>query len=49
MSGRKSKALRRKVYGDFSFRHRTYSRDPVTKTIHADARRHAYQQAKKGK
>ena len=50
MRGTKAKALRRAIYGDFSLRHRTYSREGAGRgVIMADLRRRAYQAAKRGR
>jgi hypothetical protein len=46
MSGRRAKRLRRAIYGEYSFRHRTYTRQQDGSLV-ADARRQAYQQAKR--
>lgn len=50
MSGRKAKALRKQVYGDFSQRERRYLRTPQG-TIFSDPNglRAAYQRAKREK
>ncbi len=46
MNGKKAKALRKQIYGDRSFRARTYHVDK-NGTIHADAYRKMYQNMKK--
>ncbi len=47
MNQKKAKRIRKKIYGDFSPRVRTYTRDEKTGAIIADHRRRAYQKAKK--
>lgn len=56
MRGKKAKQIRKEVYGDFSFRHRSYSNmikksdegvEYLTGAIIADTRRQNYQSMKK--
>lgn len=47
MNGKKAKAIRKEVYGDYSIRYRAYGRDPKKGNIIADDRRRLYQKTKR--
>jgi len=47
MNGKRAKAIRKKVYGDYSPRFRQYARVPGKGNLIADPKRRIYQKMKK--